>query len=99
MRLEELESGEAPERQLARVGCNSEPPEIVYNPPEIGVAVSVHLYPLGSWMARPSTVMPDLMMLQCVAEQAFSPASHAGRLEKWQKWQFLGSFSSICTLM
>jgi hypothetical protein len=48
------------------------------------MAISVHPYPFGAWMARPCTVMPDLMMLQCVAEQASSPASHAGRPEKCQ---------------
>jgi hypothetical protein len=33
-------------------------------------------------------VMSDLMVLQRVAEPAFPPASHGGRPQKWQKWQF-----------
>jgi hypothetical protein len=48
-------------------------------------------------MARPSTVMSDLMMLQHVAERAFPPASRAEDPQEWQKWQFLGCVLSICT--
>jgi hypothetical protein len=28
--------------------------------------------------------MPDLLILQCVAERVFPPANHAGRAEKWR---------------
>src|SRR4051794_31841055 len=58
---------------------------------EIGVAVSVHLYALGSGMARPSTVMPNLMTLQRLDERALPPAGRAGRPENGRN----GSFGDI----
>jgi hypothetical protein len=43
--------------------------------------------------------MSDLMMLQRVAERALPPKSRAEDPGKWQKWQFWGCVSSICSLV
>ena len=47
----------------------------------------------------PAQIMSDLVMLQRLAERAVPPGSRAEGPEKWQKWQFLGCISSICTLV
>ena len=48
--------------------------------------------PLGSVIARPSTALSDLMMLQRVAERAVPPGSRAGRSRKVAEMAVLGVY-------
>jgi hypothetical protein len=53
----------------------------------------------GPAESRRAGVVSDLVILQCVAEQALAIASRAKGPEKWRKMAVLGSISSICSLV
>ena len=71
---------------LVPLGCNSEPREILNN--QRRWAWHFRCTHTHSVFERPGReqIMPDLIMLQRVAERAVPPASRAEDPGKWRKW-------------
>jgi len=97
MRLKALESGKAAERQRARIACNSEPVEIVYNQRtlmwDFWGALSHEVFR----SPRRRHFSADLLSAKSFAERAVTPGGHAGRPEQWDKVRLFRRNSSVCT--
>src|SRR4051794_16958080 len=97
MRLEAVDSGAAPERQLVPVGCHSEPLEIVNNQRKLmwdfwgALSHEVFRSP------RRRHLSADPLSVESFVERAVTRGGHVGRPEKWDKVGLFPRNSSVCT--